>query len=750
MWCRNAARRAPQGDVRKAELPKSEIHRSEVRTSELPKSELRKSDAPLAQPIRRIPGLSYLLDKFADWANVIPGFRLFTIVLGMNPINQAPVERSGANILRGAVELIPIGDLLGFVREVPGLFIAALKSFVIQDLLDLPGALMRVAGMFADFVGKFIKWGLDAAWTLLEIVFDVVSPSALGYIKKTGAALKKILKNPLPFVGNLVKAAKLGLGNFADHIGTHLKNGLIEWLTGALTGVYLPKALSLAEIGKFALSVLGVTWLQIRGKIVKALGPTGEKIMSGLEKAADFIMKLINGGPEAAWDMIKEKLTDLKDSVIDGIKGFVESTVVKVAIPKLVAMFIPCAVFISAIISIYGTIKAFMEQLARIAAAVAAFIDSIMAIAEGQIAGAARKVEGALARVIPVAIGLLAGFLGLGGISDKVMGVVKKIQAVVDKALDTAIAWIIGKAKALCAKLFGGKDKDGKPDERTDEEKRKDLDKAINEATSLQKTPNITEDALRKGLVPIKSKYKMTSLELVVDNKDKTKETIHILGKINPDKPTDQSEIAAGDWPVKEEDWIKTPESRLAEKILKITDTDITYSQSDKGAAVPVKKTREIFLKLWNDKTILPAEEKQRYVAKYGIVVAEYIMSRGDLRANMQIIDIKEAHHLIPVSVWSEVAFLRQLVEDGWDPNAISNGIALAADFHSPHPIYSAYVLAKVRAWSQTAQAQKTPLDMARAALEGTFLVELRKQVELARKSSPGPGGLDKYFSTLP
>src|SRR5665213_2892245 len=371
--------------------------------------------------------------------------------------------------------------------------------------------------MFADFVGKFIKWGLDAAWTLLEIVFDVVSPAALGYIKNTGAALKKILKNPLPFVGNLVKAAKLGLANFADHIGTHLKNGLIEWLTGALTGVYLPKALSLAEIGKFALSVLGVTWTQIRGKIVKALGPTGEKIMSGLEKAADFIIKLVNGGPAAAWDMVKEKLNDLKDTVIDGIKGFVESTIVKVAIPKLVAMFIPGAGFISAIISIYGTIKAFMEQLARIAAAIAAFIDSIVAIAEGQIAGAAAKVESALAGVIPVAIGLLAGFLGLGGISDKVMGVVKKIQAVVDKALDTAIAWIIGKAKALCAKLFGGKDKDGKPDERTDEEKRKDLDKAINEATSLQKTPNITEDALRKGLVPIKARYKLTEITVVTE-----------------------------------------------------------------------------------------------------------------------------------------------------------------------------------------------------------------------------------------
>ena len=34
------------------------------------------------------------------------------------------------------------------------------------------------------------------------------APARCGYIKKTGAALKSILKNPLPFVGNLVKAAQ--------------------------------------------------------------------------------------------------------------------------------------------------------------------------------------------------------------------------------------------------------------------------------------------------------------------------------------------------------------------------------------------------------------------------------------------------------------------------------------------------------------------------------------------------------------
>jgi Domain of unknown function (DUF4157) len=579
------------------------------------------------RPIVRRSALSRALDWIADKANFIPGFRLFTIILGVNPINMSKVDRSGANILRAAISLMPLGELivraldqygafdkagafvdqqikslamtgaairdalmdfldslswtdifhpgdvwdrakriftdpidriknffvglaegliqfvkdavlkplaalaaktpawdilvgvlgknpitkeeappagealiggllklahqdeiyenmkksralarigawfkgvvsqlLAFVLEIPSLFISALKSFKISDLLDLPGAFARVVGIFGKFVVKFVNWVGNAIWTMLEIIFDVVSPQALTYIKKTGAALKSIFKNPLPFVGNLVKAAKLGFTNFADNIIEHLKAGLIDWLTGSLPGVYIPQALSLVEFGKFALSVLGVTWGQIRGKIVKALGPTGETIMKALETTFDVVVKLVQGGFPAAWEFIKEKLSDLKDTLIGGIVDFVKDSIITKAVPKLISMFIPGAGFISAIISIYDTIKVFIEKLSKIGQVVLAFVDSIVAIAAGQITGAAKRVETSLAGLLSLAISFLAGFVSLGGVADKVRGVIKKVQAAVDKAIETAVNWVIGKAKALFAKLFGGKDKDGKDD----------------------------------------------------------------------------------------------------------------------------------------------------------------------------------------------------------------------------------------------------------------------------------------------
>lgn len=428
-----------------------------------------------------------ILMPLAKLAEGTKGWDLLVAVLGKNPITGEEVKPTPDLLIGGFMKLIgqeevwarikqtnaiakcwawfkgAVKALMGFVQQIPALAIAAFKSLELVDIVLLPRAFMKVGAVFGDFLGNFFTWAGNAIWNLAEIIFDVVKPGALGYVKKTGAALKSILKNPLPFVGNLVKAAKLGFTNFAGNFLTHLKNGLLDWLTGSLPGVYIPKAISLLEVGKFALSVLGISWGQIRGKIVKALGPNGEKIMAGLELAFDVIKALVTGGPAAAWEVIKDKLTDLKDQVISGITSFIVDTIVQKAIPKLIAMFIPGAGFIAAIVSIYDTVMVFVDKISKIIQVVTAFIDSIVAIAGGAIGAAAARVESILGGLLSLAISFLAGFVGLGKVADKIMGVINKVRVSVDKALDAAIAWIVGKAKALFAKLFGKKEK--KPDE---------------------------------------------------------------------------------------------------------------------------------------------------------------------------------------------------------------------------------------------------------------------------------------------
>jgi hypothetical protein len=489
-----------------------------------------------------------ILKPLAALAQGTRGYDLLRTILGEDPISGEPVPRSVENLLGGFMKLIgqeeiwenikkgnaiarawawfegALEGLMGLVRAVPRKIVDTLTSLTFQDIITVAGAFGKILGAFVNIAGDFISWGLTTIWNLLEIIFDVVKPGLMGYIKKTGAALKSILKNPLPFLGNLVRAAKLGFTNFADHIGAHLKAGLIDWLTGSLEGVYIPKALSLPELGKFALSVLGITWAQIRGKIVKALGPGGEKIMQGLELAFDVVVALVKGGPAAAWELIKEKLSDLKDQVISGIISFVTDTIVKKAIPKLIGMFIPGAGFIPAIISIYDTIMVFVQKISKIIQVVTAFIDSIVTIAAGNITAAANRVESILAGLLSLAISFLAGFLGLGKVTDKIMAVVQKVRATVDKAIDAAIDWIATKAKSLFASLFSKKDK---PDDRTEEQKTKDKLAAIVEAEKLVSSDDFDEQATRQKLAPIKSRYRLLTLNLVVDSDSESEETIH-------------------------------------------------------------------------------------------------------------------------------------------------------------------------------------------------------------------------------
>ncbi|HXI24274.1 MAG TPA: DUF4157 domain-containing protein [Pyrinomonadaceae bacterium] len=497
-----------------------------------------------------------ILKPIAKLAEGTEGYNLLKGILGKDPITGETVERSAETLLGPLLKMIGLGDvwqkmqdaktiprawawfqstmsqLVGFVSQIPDLFIAAFKSLTIEDIILVPLAFAKLAGVFGGFIGKFVSWGVDAMFKLLEIVFDVVSPGAWGYIQKTGAALKSILQNPLPFVKNLVAAAKLGFTNFGANFLTHLKKGLIDWLVGSLEGIYIPQALTLLEFGKMAISILGVTWAQIRGKIVKALGPYGETIMTGLEAVFDVVMALINGGPKAAWEVIKDKLTGLKDTIVQGIIDFVKDAVVTKAIPKLIAMFIPGAGFISAIVSIYDTVMVFVEKISKIIAVVTAFINSIVAIAAGNIGAAAAKVESILGNMLSLAISFLAGLVGLGKVSSKIRDIVKKVRDTVDKAIEAAVTWIINKAKSLFKSLFGGKDK--KPDTRTDAQKQADLAKAVAEAEVHLRNEKLTAKQVTAKLPAIKSKYKLTSLVVVTEGKSGDSEKDHIEGEINP------------------------------------------------------------------------------------------------------------------------------------------------------------------------------------------------------------------------
>ena len=122
-----------------------------------------------------------------------------------------------------------------------------------------------------------------------------------------------------------------------------------------------------------------------------------------------------------------------------------------------------------------------------------------------------------------------------------------KVRQPIDKALDKVIDWIVTMAKKLFAKAFG---KEDKKDERTDEQKQADLDKAATEADACLADEDKSVEDVTAALAGIKSKYRMTRLDLVTDSSQDQEATYHIHAEINPTKNKPGHKKAKGMTPV--------------------------------------------------------------------------------------------------------------------------------------------------------------------------------------------------------
>lgn len=496
-----------------------------------------------------------VLRPLAKLAEGTAGYDLLKAVLGQDPVTGDPVPQTADTLIGGFMKLIgqeevwnnlkkanavarafawfkgAMSGLLGFVRQVPTLIVQTLQSLVIMDFVVITRVFSKVGSAFGGFIGKFFSWAFNQVVELLQIIFEVLAPGAIPYIKKAAGAFKTIVKNPIGFVGNLVRAGMLGFRQFGANFLTHLKTSLINWLTGTLggAGVYIPQSFSLMEIIKFVLSVLGLTWANIRQKLVKAIGETAVKV---LETGFDLVVTLVRQGPAAAWEKIKEGISNLKEMVMEGIMSFVKDKIVTAAVTKLVSMLNPAGAFIQAIIAIYNTVMFFVERLKQIAQVAMSFIDSISAIANGALGAAANRVEQTMGGLLTLVISFLARLVGLGKVSDAVLNIVNKVRQPIDKALDKVIAWLVAAAKKagkfLLSKIKG-------KDERTPEEKMRDLQKAVQELkpqirAMFAKGPPGRLFKIRLAIWKIK--YKLTELKVEASGA--------VVATINPTLPVDK------------------------------------------------------------------------------------------------------------------------------------------------------------------------------------------------------------------
>jgi hypothetical protein len=287
----------------------------------------------------------------------------------------------------------------------------------------------------------------DATVGLIKKIIEFKN-MLLGVLGRAIEVIGDIIAHPVRFLGNLVSGIMQGLKNFMGKIGVYLQKGLMEWLFGALTGIGLqmPDKFDLQGIVSIVLQILGLTYANFRARAVAIVG---EPVVAAIEKAADIFKIFITEGIHGLWRFIKEKLADLKSMVLDAIFDFIKERVILAGITWIIGLLNPASAFFKACKAIYDIVMFFINRGKQIMELVSAVVDSIAAIAKGAIGTAVGLVENALAKAIPVAIGFLAGLLGLGDPSKPVRELIEKARAPVNKAIDWVINLAVKGVKAI-------------------------------------------------------------------------------------------------------------------------------------------------------------------------------------------------------------------------------------------------------------------------------------------------------------
>ncbi|BAY29886.1 hypothetical protein NIES2107_17300 [Nostoc carneum NIES-2107] len=410
----------------------------------------------------------------------VPGYKLLTVILGKDPVTGDPVERNATNFIGGFLELVPGGKetfknlqesgaidrattwleqeikRLNLTWEgIKALFSQIWNALSINDITSPLKAFEKIQNIFGPPIKRIGDFAIAVGKKVLEFVFEGVlrlagpfAGAIVGAVKQAGNVFSQIIQNPIAFAGNLIKSVKQGFQQFSSNITTHLKAGLMGWLFGALAsaGIALPQKFDMESIVSLVLQVLGATYTRLRGVLV---GLIGEKAVARIEKVFDFLVTIATKGLAAAWEKLVEFIGSLKDMVIGAIQDWVKSRIVTAAITKLISMFNPAGAVIQAIISVYNTVAFFMERAQQIAMLVKAVTQSIGSIAAGAIGTAANFVEQSMARAIPVMLGFLARFIGLGNVAEPIQKTIKSIQDKVWSAITKLANFIVSKVKSL-------------------------------------------------------------------------------------------------------------------------------------------------------------------------------------------------------------------------------------------------------------------------------------------------------------
>ncbi|WP_299302816.1 DUF4157 domain-containing protein [uncultured Litoreibacter sp.] len=440
-------------------------------------------DAVQREPIRRDDDdEGYIEGWLEDKARYVPGYTLATVILGRTLISGRRVLKTATNLLQGIFGLHPLGtvlfdklqetnmitDAFTWVSDRLGelnLTWSRVRGLVdrVLDLSPIRHGLDDVIAIFAPITRDLITFAVDVGKKVLEFAVRGALKLAGPYADRVWAIIEQardvihlIVEDPLGFAMNLVRAVVGGFRKFGVNILTHLKNGILGWLFGAIAGagITMPERLDFKGLMSLVMQILGLTYANFRRILVRQLGPRGERIVSMIETSVEIVRILITEGFAGIWQKMLEMIENFKTTLISGLVQMVTTNVISAGIGWLAGLSNPVGAVVRVIKGIYDLIVAFLERLDQIMEVAQAIFSSVGAIARGETEPAANFVEQVIGRTVPVVISFLAAALGLGGISTSIRRVIDRLQAPILRAMERLVAFVVKKAKKMFSALI--------------------------------------------------------------------------------------------------------------------------------------------------------------------------------------------------------------------------------------------------------------------------------------------------------
>jgi len=182
--------------------------------------------------------VNYIKEKASEFVRSMPGYSLFTVVIGSDPITGQTVDRNGRNFIEAGLDVIPNGDALKQKLEEEGALEEAAQyldeqiaeldispteigaqlsafwsSLGIADATRLPTVMDRLLNIIRGPVERIGRFAVNVASQLLQIVKDYLVSSLIDFIREqtTAYPLLTVILERDPISGEAVERTPIAL-----------------------------------------------------------------------------------------------------------------------------------------------------------------------------------------------------------------------------------------------------------------------------------------------------------------------------------------------------------------------------------------------------------------------------------------------------------------------------------------------------------------------------------------------------------